>query len=97
MRTVPSPWVLAVAEDGHPRSVDRVLIVDHNASFRAVAKALPEAGEVRVVGEAGTIAAALSNGTPPNRHVPQRTVTVWRRLFHPVPGSHTFSFASRMA
>ncbi len=41
-------------------AVDDVLIVDDNASFRAVARALLEqAGRFTVVGEAGSIAAAL--------------------------------------
>ncbi|GHH41538.1 response regulator [Lentzea cavernae] len=41
-------------------AVDDVLIVDDNASFRAVARALLEQGRFRVVGEAGSIAAALT-------------------------------------
>jgi DNA-binding NarL/FixJ family response regulator len=41
--------------------VDSVLIVDDNASFRAVAKVLLEAGGFRVVGEADSIAAALTS------------------------------------
>lgn len=41
--------------------VDSVLIVDDNASFRVVAKALLEAGGFRVVGEADSIAAALAS------------------------------------
>ena len=41
--------------------VDGVLIVDDNASFRAVARALLEkAGGFRVVGEAGSVAEALT-------------------------------------
>jgi len=39
--------------------MDDVLLVDDNASFRAVARALLEQGGFRIVGEAGTIAAAL--------------------------------------
>jgi DNA-binding NarL/FixJ family response regulator len=41
--------------------VDSVLIVDDNASFRAIARALLEAGGFRVVGEADSIAAALAS------------------------------------
>ena len=41
--------------------VDSVLIVDDNASFRAVARVLLEAGGFRVVGEADSIAAALTS------------------------------------
>ncbi|MFD4673237.1 response regulator transcription factor [Lentzea sp. NPDC058450] len=39
--------------------MDDVLLVDDNASFRAVARALLEQGGFRVVGEAGTVAGAL--------------------------------------
>jgi DNA-binding NarL/FixJ family response regulator len=41
--------------------VDSVLIVDDNPSFRAVARALLEAGGFRVVGEADSIAGALTS------------------------------------
>jgi DNA-binding NarL/FixJ family response regulator len=41
--------------------VDSVLIVDDNASFRAVARALLQAGGFRVIGEADSIAAALTS------------------------------------
>lgn len=43
--------------------VDSVLIVDDNGSFRAVAGALLEAGGFQVVGEADSIAAALTCAT----------------------------------
>jgi DNA-binding NarL/FixJ family response regulator len=43
--------------------VDSVLIVDDNASFRAVARTLLETGGFRVVGDVDSIAAAVRSAT----------------------------------